>query len=149
MVAIAGAVLALAAVIILGTVFGTVISSGVAGGTSMIVIFAEVVSEPVRGAFTTVAVVVTWLIVGVFAGSLAGMLVKRRKEGFGNLANLGIGLMGALIGGLLFKLFRIDLGLLSQIRVSLQEIVAALLGSLIFLGVLWGVQKYRGRRLIS
>jgi uncharacterized membrane protein YeaQ/YmgE (transglycosylase-associated protein family) len=112
----------------------------------MIVLFAEVVSEPVRETVTTIAVVVTWLIVGGLAGSLAGMLVKRRKEGFGNLANLGIGLVGALIGGLLFKLFRIDLGLLSQIRISLQEIVAALIGSLIFLAILWGVQKYWWRR---
>jgi uncharacterized membrane protein YeaQ/YmgE (transglycosylase-associated protein family) len=115
----------------------------------MIVLLAEVVSEPVRETLTTVAIIVTWLIVGALAGSLTGMLVKRRKEGFGNLANLGIGLVGALIGGLLFRLFRIDLGLLSQIRVGLQETVAALLGSLIFLAILWGVKKYWGRKSIS
>jgi uncharacterized membrane protein YeaQ/YmgE (transglycosylase-associated protein family) len=115
----------------------------------VIVMLAEVVNEPVGETLTTVAVVVTWLIVGALAGSLAGMLVKRRKEGFGYVANFGIGLVGALIGGLLFRLLKIDLGLLSQIRVSLQEVIDALLGSLIFLTALWGAQKYRGRRRIS
>jgi uncharacterized membrane protein YeaQ/YmgE (transglycosylase-associated protein family) len=93
----------------------------------------------------TVAEVVTWLIVGVLAGSLTGMIVKRRKEGFGHLANLGIGLVGALIGGLLFKLLKINLGLLSEVTISLQEIVAGLVGALIFLAVLWLVRKYLGR----
>jgi uncharacterized membrane protein YeaQ/YmgE (transglycosylase-associated protein family) len=93
----------------------------------------------------TVPDVVTWLIVGVLAGSLTGMIVKRRKEGFGHLANLGIGLVGALIGGLLFKLLKINLGLLSEVTISLQEIVAGLVGALIFLAVLWLVRKYLGR----
>ncbi len=43
----------------------------------------------------TVDDVITWLIVGALAGWLAGMLVKRRKQGFGHLANLGIGLVSA------------------------------------------------------
>jgi uncharacterized membrane protein YeaQ/YmgE (transglycosylase-associated protein family) len=91
------------------------------------------------------AEVVTWVIIGALAGSLAGRLVKRRKEGFGHLANLGIGLAGALIGGLLFKIFRINIELLSQVTVSLQEIVAGFLGALIFLAIIWIVQKYRAR----
>ena len=43
------------------------------------------------------------------------MLVKRRKEGFGRLWNLVIGLIGALIGGLLFKVLGINLGLLAEV----------------------------------
>ena len=41
----------------------------------------------------------------------AGMVVKRQKTGFGRFGNLGVGLVGALIGGALVKLFSIDLGL--------------------------------------
>jgi uncharacterized membrane protein YeaQ/YmgE (transglycosylase-associated protein family) len=115
----------------------------------MFIIFAEVVSENLRDTLTIIADVITWLIVGGLAGSLAGMLIKRRKEGFGYLANLGIGLVGAMIGGLLFKLFRIDLGLLSQITISLQEIVAGVLGALLFLAILWGVQKYWAKKGIA
>jgi uncharacterized membrane protein YeaQ/YmgE (transglycosylase-associated protein family) len=47
----------------------------------------------------TLAKVIVWLIVGGLAGSLAGMLVKRTKEGFGRWTNFGIGLVGAIIGG--------------------------------------------------
>lgn len=90
--------------------------------------------------------VITWLIVGAVAGSLVGMLVKRRKAGFGHLLNLGIGLVGALLGGLLFKLLKINLGTLSEIKVSLQEVVAGVAGSLLFLAIIWAVQKFRARR---
>ena len=81
-----------------------------------------------------------WVIVGMLAGSLAGAVVKRAKEGFGRYANLGIGLVGALIGGFLFDLFRINFGL-ENIAISLQDIVSAFIGSLLFLAAL-----YYGRR---
>jgi uncharacterized membrane protein YeaQ/YmgE (transglycosylase-associated protein family) len=90
----------------------------------------------------TWSLIVVWLIVGALAGSLAGMVVKRSKEGFGRLANLGIGLVGALVGGLFFKIFNINLGL-RNIVVSFEDLVAAFLGSLLFLFVLWVVRKYR------
>jgi uncharacterized membrane protein YeaQ/YmgE (transglycosylase-associated protein family) len=86
--------------------------------------------------------VITWLIVGVLTGSLTGMLVTRRKEGFGRWANLGIGLVGALIGGMLFRVLKINLGLLAQIQVSLQEVVAGLAGALIFLAIIWAFRRY-------
>jgi uncharacterized membrane protein YeaQ/YmgE (transglycosylase-associated protein family) len=90
--------------------------------------------------------VVSWLIVGALAGSLAGMLVKRRKEGFGHILNLGIGTVGALIGGFLFKVLKINLGLLGSITVSAREVVAGFIGSLVFLGLIWTGQKYWPRR---
>ncbi len=70
------------------------------------------------------------------AGSLAGVAVKRTKEGFGRYMNMGIGLVGALIGGFLFDLLRIDFGL-ENIAISLQDIVSAFLGSLLFLAALY------------
>ena len=76
--------------------------------------------------------VITWLIIGFLAGSFAGMLVKRTKEGFGRWSNLGIGLVGALIGGAIFSVFGIDMGL-RRISISLQDLIAALVGSLLFL----------------
>ncbi len=89
--------------------------------------------------------VIAWLIVGALAGSLAGMLVKRRKEGFGRLWNLVIGLIGALIGGLLFKVLGINLGLLAEVRITLQNLVAALVGSLVFLAIVWCIRSWRAR----
>lgn len=89
--------------------------------------------------------IVVWLIVGALAGSVAGTLVKRKKEGFGKFKNLWIGLAGALVGGLIFKLFKIDLGL-AKINVSLQDLIAALLGSLLLLLILWIVAKSKGKK---
>ncbi len=89
----------------------------------------------------TWGLIVVWLIVGALAGSLAGMVVKRTKEGFGRATNIGIGLVGALIGGFFFKIFKIDLGL-GKIAVSLEDLVAAFIGSLLLLLVIWIVHKY-------
>jgi uncharacterized membrane protein YeaQ/YmgE (transglycosylase-associated protein family) len=90
--------------------------------------------------------VTTWLIVGALAGSLAGILVKRRKAGFGHVLNLGIGLAGALIGGFVFKILKINLGLLGQITISLQQVVAAVAGALMFLAIVWGVRCQWAKR---
>lgn len=76
--------------------------------------------------------IITWLIVGALAGALAGMVVKRSKRGYGRFSNFGIGLIGALIGGGIFRIFGIDLGL-GAVAVSLQDLVAAFSGSLLFL----------------
>ena len=86
--------------------------------------------------------IIVWLVVGALAGSATGMLVTRSRGGFGRLANLGIGLVGAILGGLIFNVFRIDLGL-QNISISLQDLVSAFAGSLIFLAVL---RWYRSRR---
>lgn len=86
------------------------------------------------------ASIVTWLIVGLLAGSVTGVLVTRKKPGFGLFRNLVIGLMGALIGGVLFRIFHIDLGL-GSVAISLEDLVAAFVGSLVFLLALWLIRK--------
>jgi uncharacterized membrane protein YeaQ/YmgE (transglycosylase-associated protein family) len=69
--------------------------------------------------------VFTWLIVGALAGSLVGMVVRWRREGFGRLMNLAIGLIGALIGGLMFKILNINLGIVGGITVTSEDVVEA------------------------
>ncbi|MEZ5901514.1 MAG: GlsB/YeaQ/YmgE family stress response membrane protein [Hyphomicrobiaceae bacterium] len=79
---------------------------------------------------------IVWIIVGLIGGSLAGLLITWDKQGFGWARNLGLGLAGALIGGLLFRL----VGLfpeLEKISISLRDIVAAFAGSLIVLIARW------------
>jgi len=88
----------------------------------------------------TIGNVIGWLVAGILAGSLAGILVKRSREGFGRFGNLLIGLVGGLIGGSLFQIFNISLGL-ENISVSLQDLVAAFIGSLIFLTIVWAIKK--------
>ena len=52
----------------------------------------------------TFAQLVVWIVVGAAAGSLAGSVVTGKWEGLGRWTSLGIGLVGALIGGAIFRL---------------------------------------------
>ena len=90
----------------------------------------------------TLADLIVWIIVGLIAGSLAGMVVTASWEGMSRWTSLGVGMVGALIGGLLFRLFGIWPGL-DSVAISLRDIVAAFFGSLIFLLILWIVRTMR------
>ncbi len=92
----------------------------------------------------TISQLIVWLIVGALAGSLVGMMLTFSKSGFGRWTNLGIGLAGAILGGLLFKVFHISFGL-ESIQISLEEIVAAVIGSLILLFIWWLYNLSKGR----
>jgi uncharacterized membrane protein YeaQ/YmgE (transglycosylase-associated protein family) len=85
---------------------------------------------------------IVWLVVGLLGGSLAGLAITWERGGFGHLRNLGLGLSGAVVGGLIFRLFgffpRLD-----RIAISLRDIVAAFLGSLILLAALWLWQRFK------
>ncbi len=77
---------------------------------------------------------VVWALVGSFAGSLAARLATRRREGYGRWTHLLIGMLGAVLGGLLFGLLGIDFGL-GRITVSVADLLAAFIGSLLCIGV--------------
>ena len=84
--------------------------------------------------------VIVWIIVGLLGGSFAGLLIRWDRKGFGFVRNLGIGLVGALVGGLLFR----GLGLfpdLDRVAISLRDVVAAIVGSFLVLGALWIWQR--------
>jgi len=88
----------------------------------------------------TLSEIIVWLVVGALVGTLIGRLVTRQKAGFGVWKNLGVGLVGALIGGVLFKVFKIEL--FEDIPpISAHNIVAALIGSVIFLVILAILRK--------
>ncbi len=85
---------------------------------------------------------IVWIVVGLIGGSLAGLIITWDREGFGMVRNLAIGLAGALVGGLLFRL----LGLLPQldrIAISLRDVISAVVGSLIVLTAYWLWQRYQ------
>ena len=90
----------------------------------------------------TWAQLIVWLIIGVLAGSLAGTVVTGKWGGLGRWCGLGVGRVGALIGGLIFGLFNILPGL-DSISISLRDIVSAFAGALVFLLILWIIQKVR------
>ena len=71
--------------------------------------------------------ILLWIISGIVAGWLTGLVMKGR--GYGLLGNLVIGLLGGIIGGWLFSLF----GLTA--RGWLGEIVVALIGGVVLVAV--------------
>jgi len=78
---------------------------------------------------------IIWLIIGALAGSLAGWVTMRSKKGFGRISNLVIGLIGAVLGGFLFDLLNIDLGL-GELTLTAEDLIAAFVGSLILIAVI-------------
>ena len=90
------------------------------------------------------AQIIVWVVVGLIGGSLASRLVTWDRVGFGRWTNLAVGLLGAMIGGALFRLF----GLWPQldlITISLRDIVAAVIGSLIVV-LIWALYVQYSRR---
>ncbi len=85
---------------------------------------------------------VVWIIVGLLGGSLAGLIIKWERGGFGMLRNLALGMIGALLGGWLFRLFGLLPGL-ERVSISLRDVVAALVGSLLILAGLWLWRRYQ------
>ena len=78
---------------------------------------------------------ITWIVMGLLGGGLAGLIITRERKGFGLARNMGLGLAGAIVGGLLFSLLGLLPGL-DQISISLRDVVAAFVGSLIILAAI-------------
>jgi uncharacterized membrane protein YeaQ/YmgE (transglycosylase-associated protein family) len=85
---------------------------------------------------------IVWIVVGLIGGGIASRLITWDREGFGTFSNLGLGLVGALIGGSLFRLFNLLPGL-DKVSVSLRDVVAAVAGSFLVVAAIWLVRRYR------
>ena len=93
-----------------------------------------------RSAMPSIDQFIVWVVVGLLGGSLAALVTTRNRKGYGLLRNLGVGLVGALVGGFLFRLLGLWPGL-DSVAVSLRDVVAAVVGSLIVLAALWLWQR--------
>lgn len=89
----------------------------------------------------TIIQVVLWAIIGALAGSLAAMLVRRRQR-YGKVGTVLLGMAGAFLGAGLFNILGVDLGL-ESISISLEDLVAAFLGSLLLLAIIGLIQRRR------
>lgn len=70
--------------------------------------------------------ILIWILVGLIAGALAGWFVKGR--GFGIVGDTIVGLLGALLGGLIFSLFGLEAdNILGSILVSFIGAVVLLM----------------------
>lgn len=76
--------------------------------------------------------ILSWIIVGLIAGWLAGELM--RGSGFGLLGNMIVGIIGGLLGGFLATALFNVADPLSGINIT--TIIVAFLGSVVLLGLL-------------
>ena len=85
--------------------------------------------------------ILSWIIVGLIAGWIAGLMMKSR--GFGVLGNIVIGILGGLIGGwaasALFKVSDPITG------INLETILVSILGSILLIAV---IRLISGRRAV-
>ncbi|MBA2780143.1 GlsB/YeaQ/YmgE family stress response membrane protein [Billgrantia kenyensis] len=75
---------------------------------------------------------IAWLVIGGLAGWIAGNIM--RGGGFGILPNIGVGIVGAVIGGFLFRLLGLQAGGL------IGSLVTATVGAVV---LLWVISKIR------
>jgi len=88
----------------------------------------------------TISKIIVWLIIGALASTLAGRLVTFSKQGLGFWTNLGLGMLGAVVGGGLFWLLGIDLGL-GEIKITFEDLISAFVGSLLCVVAWWLIRK--------
>ncbi len=81
--------------------------------------------------------IIAWLIVGLIAGWLAGLVMK--GGGYGIVGDIIVGIIGALIGGFLFSL----LGLGSTGLIG--SIIVAFIGACVLIAILRAVAPGRTR----
>ncbi len=85
--------------------------------------------------------IITWIVIGVIAGAVASRVV--RGGGLGIVRDVIVGLVGAVIGGLILHAVKHG-G--SHVAVKLwQEVVVAFIGAVILLLIIKAVDKARGR----
>lgn len=88
--------------------------------------------------------IIVWVIVGALAGNVTGRLVTFKKEGLGRWTNLGVGMVGAVIGGFLFQLLKIDMGL-GELKITFEDLIAAVVGSLLFIVLWWFISRSKAK----
>jgi len=86
--------------------------------------------------------VLSWIIVGLIAGFLAGQVM--RGGGYGLIGDIIVGVLGGLLGGWLgTNLFHIDAGVSG---INLESILVAFAGAVLLILILRMIGGRRGSR---
>ncbi len=85
---------------------------------------------------------IIWIIVGALAGWIASKIMKTDEQ-MGALANIVVGIIGALLGGWMLSLLGIQV---ADGEFSLPSILSAILGAVVLLAIL---KLVTGRRRVA
>ncbi len=85
--------------------------------------------------------ILAWIVLGALAGWIASMIMKTNDEQ-GAIANIIVGIIGALIGGFLVNLF----GAEGVTGLNLYSLLVAIGGSVVLLAVYRALKGYSSDR---
>ena len=71
--------------------------------------------------------ILSWIILGLIAGFIGGKIVNRQGQGF--WLDIGLGIIGAIVGGYLFSFF----GKAGVSGLNLYSMLVAIVGSVVVL----------------
>jgi uncharacterized membrane protein YeaQ/YmgE (transglycosylase-associated protein family) len=81
--------------------------------------------------------ILSWIVLGLIAGAIAKLIYPGRQGG-GILATILLGILGALVGGYLGKLFLGTSAGAAAGALSIPSIILAIVGAIILI-FLWGL----------
>ena len=83
--------------------------------------------------------IISWIILGLIAGFIGSKIVNRQGEGM--LLDMALGIVGAIVGGILFSFF----GATGITGLNIWSMIVAIVGSVVVLLVYHAIS---GRRTI-
>ena len=83
--------------------------------------------------------IISWIILGLIAGFIGSKIVN--KQGEGMLLDMALGIVGAIVGGILFSFF----GATGITGLNIWSMIVAIVGSVV---VLWAYHVISGRRTV-
>ncbi|RWQ31777.1 MAG: GlsB/YeaQ/YmgE family stress response membrane protein [Mesorhizobium sp.] len=83
--------------------------------------------------------ILSWVILGVIAGFIGSKIVN--KSGQGLVLDIILGIVGAVVGGLIFSAF----GASGVTGLNIYSLIVAVLGSVV---VLWAYHQFTGNRAL-
>jgi uncharacterized membrane protein YeaQ/YmgE (transglycosylase-associated protein family) len=79
--------------------------------------------------------ILAWIVLGLVAGFIGSKLVNKTGEGL--ILDIGLGILGAIVGGWLFSMF----GMSGVTGVNLYSLVVAVIGAVVFLLVYHAIRR--------
>ena len=83
--------------------------------------------------------IISWIILGLIAGFIGSKIVN--KQGDGMLLDIALGVVGAIVGGIIFSFF----GATGITGLNIWSMIVAIVGSVV---VLWAYHAISDRRMI-
>lgn len=80
--------------------------------------------------------VIAWIILGLIAGFIGSKIVNKSGQGF--LLDVALGVIGAVVGGVIFSFF----GVSGVTGLNIYSLIVAVVGSVV---VLWVYHQVAGR----